>query len=187
MKKSISKASALLLVSIFLISVFTGCDLSKSLSNSAKGKTKIVKSTDGFSQITVPESWSETTTLNEAAVIQVANAAAEKYLIVISEPKEDFSENTTVDDYYNIILENFKTGLENANLHPPVKTTVNGKKALQFEVQGEVNKIKAAYIVTIVETDKNFHQIMSWTLQSRYEKNKAELLDVVSSFKEVSK
>jgi hypothetical protein len=43
--------------------------------------------------------------------------------------------------------------------------------------------VKLAYRVATVETSDHFHQVISWTLQSRKDKNETTLQKVIDSFR----
>ncbi|MDP4146349.1 MAG: hypothetical protein Q8936_18020 [Bacillota bacterium] len=188
MKKKTFKALCCVLSLSLLIGVFTGC--SQSISNTDKQSqvtklSKTVKSKDNVCQINIPDSWSEDKTLNSEAVLQVANKSEEKYLIVIEENKSDFSNSANLDDYYSIVSKHLTSSITNANAGTAKDITINGKKAKQFEISGEVQKIKASYIITLVETDKHLYQVISWSLTSKFDQNKKDLNDVINTFKEL--
>ncbi|MFN7140871.1 MAG: hypothetical protein ACK4UN_16165, partial [Limisphaerales bacterium] len=52
-----------------------------------------------------------------------------------------------------------------------------------YEVSGAMENVNIVYLHTTVEDEDYFHQILAWTLKSRFSKHKDELRDVVSSFK----
>jgi hypothetical protein len=61
---------------------------------------------------------------------------------------------------------------------------VSGNQALQFDADGEVQNMKLKYLYSVVETPQNYYQIITWTLASRYQDNRPQLIDVINSFKE---
>ncbi|MGH7199460.1 MAG: hypothetical protein ACREJB_02575, partial [Planctomycetaceae bacterium] len=52
---------------------------------------------DGVSQVSLPVGWSQQTGLNEQAALQAGDPTSQAYLIVITESKDDFSDDTTID------------------------------------------------------------------------------------------
>ena len=67
---------------------------------------KVVKSIDGKVQVTVPSSWTESSELNDDAVLEVGNVWDELFLIVILENKRDFISvdlEVLFSDYYRSI------------------------------------------------------------------------------------
>lgn len=145
---------------------------------------KVIKSTDNKCQLTIPGNWKIETGLNDQASLQAANKFSEQYAVVISETKEDFGDNFTLDDFSKIILENTRTTIQNAVISDVKTISVNGYPAKQFEVEGEMDKIKAKWLFTLIDAPKNYHQILNWTLSSKYEKNKPVFLEVINSFTE---
>lgn len=152
----------------------------------AADKGKVFKSADGKVQLTAGNDWKQDDQLNSEAGLQISNRIAEKYVIVISETKDNFAADMKLEDYYNIISDNMKQAVTSSTFQGPVDVTVNGSPAKQFEVHGEVDKTKVGYIVTVVETGTGFHQIISWTLENKFEKHKDELMEVSRSFTELA-
>ncbi|HEY0004021.1 MAG TPA: hypothetical protein VGB17_04355 [Pyrinomonadaceae bacterium] len=170
-----------------LVSALLGCTLVQRLRQEAQksGKPTVLTSRDGRFQLTIPGGWRAETTLNERAGIQAANRLAEMYVVVISESKEDFAEDTTLGDFTELTRKNFISRVESAEATPAIPVNVNVYMGMQYEVQGTVNSYKIAYIVTTVETPEHFHQILTWTLRSRIDKNQLTLQKVTESFREV--
>ena len=145
---------------------------------------QIITSVDAKTQITVPGTWKKETNLNEAATLQVSNAFQQLYLVVMTQTKEDVTEEVTLDKLTEISREDITGNVSNAQIGETVPLTINGYPARQFEISGTVEGFKAKYIYTVVEAPADFYQIAAWTLASRFESNKAELQEVINSFKE---
>jgi hypothetical protein len=75
------------------------------------------------------------------------------------------------------------SNLTSPELSPPLPVTINGNSARQYEIQGEVKNVKLAYLITTVETAAHFHQVVTWTLRSRIDKNQTTLQQVAGSFR----
>lgn len=186
-KKRSLKYTLVIVISLFILVLgLAGCSSSTdNAKDTKKANNKVITSTDGKLQLTVPENWQTEKGLNEQAVIQVAHKTLEKYLIVISEDKSNFSEEIKLDDYLKAINKNFTENIKNVKISTAKDITINGYPAKQFEVNGEVDKVKAAYLVTLVNTSKSINQIMAWTLQTNFSRYKTEFSTVTNSFKEV--
>jgi len=175
---AITKAPNYLIAIAMLVLVVAGC---KQLQSIAKPST--LKSTDGKFQITVPAGWQENSTLNDKADIQAANPLKEMYVIVLSEAASDFSEDVTLDQYTDVTLNSMKSNLgAAAAATQPMPVSINGNQGMQYELQGETKKVKLAYVVTTVQSADHFHQIVTWTLQSKFDGNRKTLQDVAASF-----
>lgn len=184
MKERLSKS---FLFASFLF-VVLGCSMVDKIKKEVE-KTQspqVLTSTDGKYQLTVPGNWKTETELHDQAELQAANRIGELYVIVIRESKEDFSDNTDVAFVTENARSNLREAAANLVMSEPAAVNINGNRALQFEASGEVDNIKAKYLYAIVETPQNFYQIMTWTLTSRFDRNKDVLQGVINSFKEIS-
>lgn len=146
----------------------------------------VVTATDGQSQLTVPGSWKVQKDLNDLAEIQVANLLQEQYMIVLTENKSDF-EDVDLAQYADGTLGVALESIETDDNPSPKSVTVNGKPAIQYELHGTVDNLKAVYWFTSVEGTDNYYQIVAWTLASKAEKNAPVFEEVVQSFQEVVK
>lgn len=148
------------------------------------GSPKVVQSRDGLTQVVVPASWREQTDLNEEADIQVANLLRELYVIVLSESKQDFDADTTLEEHSeatrSILLEELRDGRVS---YAPGPFRIGGYPAVQYQLRGSVDKIKIVYFHTTVEGPNSFHQIVGWTLLSRLTKNESVLQGVIRSLR----
>ncbi|GIP33310.1 hypothetical protein [Paenibacillus sp. J2TS4] len=157
-------------------------------SNSKKNLKKVTLTDDeDWTEITLPGGWSQIHGLNEEASLQASyiTNASENYMVVLSEPKEDFEEGHTLSDYYDLIMEMQLTDevIGNSNYTDAVELEINGLPAVQFEVRGEVDKVKIAYLFTLVESESGFHQLIFWTNDQKLDENKQTYLDAINTFK----
>lgn len=151
--------------------------------NDTEKEFQTVKSSETSLALEFPKSWKEQE-LNEIATIEMANLAKEQYLIVIEEALEDFADDFTLGDYADIIKENMLAVVETEE-DPVIKDLKIGDNidAKQFELAGTIEKIKVKYLVTCTEIDGYFCQITTWSLQSKYDKNKPVFDEIINSVK----
>jgi hypothetical protein len=173
-----SKLPDHLITLALLVCVVAGC---KQLQSMAKPTD--LKSPDGKFQLTVPGGWQENASLNEKASIKAANPLEEMYVIVISEPKVDFTQEMSLDEFTKITRESIISNLGSSDATEPKPVTINGNAGRAYDVQGTVKNVKLAYRVATVETPEHYHQLITWTLQSRKDKNEATLQSVIDSFR----
>ena len=88
-----------------------------------------------------------------------------------------------MDDLVTLMQKDMESVVENAEITDSKPIEINGLRGRQFEVKGSVEKLRVTYIFFVLETEEQYYQIMSWTLTSRFQKNKPILRDVMSSFK----
>ncbi|MFC4063045.1 hypothetical protein ACFOWE_32605 [Planomonospora corallina] len=143
---------------------------------------RLVKATDGKSEITVPADWTGLTLLDDATV-QQGNAKKEQYLMVISESQADFTFG--LDGYAKLITDQMQTKLDNPVLGQPQTLTVNGAEALQYELHASTQGVKIVYWVTFVKGAQDFHQVLAWTLETKGEEHGPLLRQVTSTFKDL--
>jgi hypothetical protein len=163
---------------VMLVCVVAGCKQLQSVA-----QPTVLKSPDGKFQLTVPAGWRENSSLNDQANIKAGNSLAEMYVIVITEEKADFTDETTLDQYTNITRDSMTSNLESVDSSPPVQVTINGNPGRQYEIHGTTKNVKLAYLITAVETSAHFHQIVTWTLRSRIDKNQTTLQKVTETFR----
>lgn len=194
MKKFLKKSICCFLFVFILAALFSGCDLSSKNNGTTAGKkdssaqidlNKEVKSTDNTFKVTVPKSWTSTSELNAEAKLQVANKQEEKYLIIIGESNKDVASSYTLNDYYKQVSSSLSGNIQNSKLGAATETMINGYQATQFQISGEVNKIKATYLVTLIKGNKAFYQVIFWTLDSNFSKYEPEFKAVAKTFKEL--
>ena len=148
-------------------------------------KPKVIIGTDGKCQLTVPGSWSAQKDLNDDANIQVGNLIAEQYAVVISEPKIDFTSEMGLSGFADLVRKGINESIKTPILSENQSLQINGYPALQFEVSGSVDNIRARWIYTVIDAPENYYQIIAWTLNSKYDTNRPVLLEVAGSFREI--
>jgi hypothetical protein len=176
-----SKLPDHLITLVLLVCVVTGCAQLQKLA-----KPTVLKSPDGKFQLTVPGGWQENSALNDQADIKAANKIEEVYVIVITESKADFTGEISLDEFTRITRDALIANLESPDATEPRPVTVNGNSARAYDLQGAVKNVKLAYLVTTVETADHYHQVITWTLQSRKDKNLKVLQEVIDSFRPTS-
>jgi hypothetical protein len=148
-------------------------------------KTTTMTSDDKKMQITIPAYMSYELELSPAADIQASRSLQEEYVMVLHEGKDTFADNFTLTDYYEAINGSMSKSLMNTTQTEPKEIQVNGQQAIQFELNGEIDKIKISYLITLVETDGNFTQLLFWTLQNKMDEKRDMFINATSTFKEV--
>lgn len=145
---------------------------------------KEVFSNDGISAISIPTNWNMNVAPHEDAAIQAGNLFSENYLVVITEGKDEF-EDATLDQYYNVVVANMRASSTEMQVDPFVDAQINGLAARLVRMTGVIDGIPIVYLNAILESENNFHQIVTWTLSSRESKNSPVLMKVRDSFREL--
>jgi hypothetical protein len=145
-------------------------------------------SPNGQIQVTLPSGWKKATGLNERAELEVSNAPQNMYLIVLSESKATFQKNQqdiSLPKHSEITRGILVKSLTKVQTIGPKNLTINGSNALQYEILGVSGNLDIAYLHTTIETANNYHQMIAYTSQSEFSKNRSEMEEVINSFQEV--
>ncbi len=177
MKKTVS-----LCFIVIILSMFTACNMSYDKDWKA---SRDVVSTDGVLQITVPESYKDAAIRNDLANLQVANEEDFKFTATIAEPKSNFCEPYTLNDYYEFISQSMAGMLESVDLSDGESVAIGEYDALQFTISGTLSNARVKYLVTLIETDSGYYQILSWSLQNLYYDSEATFKRIAESFVEL--
>jgi len=161
-----------------MICVVVACKQLQSLA-----RPTVLTSPDGKFQLTVPAGWIERPSLHATASIKAANLAQETYVIVITENKIDCASDMTLDKFTDVTRKAMLSKVSEGASTPPLPVKINGNEGRQYALEGIVNNVKISYLVTAVETNENYHQIITWTLRSRIDQNQPMLLKVTESFR----
>jgi hypothetical protein len=150
---------------------------------------RVVKSTDGKSQLRIPAGWASHPELeNDDATLKVAHLKDDAYCIVLTEPKLDFEDGTTCQDYAKLVLKLADEASKNLKVVAgPSEVMIGGRPALLYETQGTVKDttVRCTHLRAFVDGEHSFHQIFAWTTRSRFEGQRKTLEDIVNSFEEV--
>ena len=150
----------------------------------ASGQLKSISSKNGQIQVEVPSSWKTQRDLHDNPDLQVANVWEDNYLIVLSDNKADFDDLTLEehsDETRQILLES----VDNIQIsRGPILLEINGQPAVQYEIRGSIDKTKVVYLHTTIEGQDHFHQLIAWTLPSKFSKNRPAMESVINSFQE---
>lgn len=148
--------------------------------------------------ISYPIGYVKSYDLNDVASAQFSSPINEKYSIVIQTEKDNltffqvaFSNLEEAGDYYSKTI---RDGLKDDNslkYIKPKELTINGQNAVESLVEGAFSDdesdlaTKLFYHITIVETAKQYYQIISWCALKDKNKNLEEFRKIAKSFKEI--
>jgi uncharacterized protein YegL len=151
------------------------------------------KTVENKFSILIPESLGQTTKLNDAASIQFENIKQDFYIIVLDEPKDAFTKavgakllNTTadLDGYYKIVVDHFRDITpKDFKVYNIEKKKINHSNAIVFSMSGISNDYHVLYRYAVIESNKRYYQIMSWTNTSKEEKYTERMNKIIDSFR----
>ena len=138
----------------------------------------------GLASITLPARWRAATGLNEQAAIQATDPFRQRFVVVISEPRDDFDVSVDLSDHAGRTLAQLSESLRLVAINGPNERTIGGCRALQFEVEGYHQGVRLVYLHTTVEGRRAYHQVLTWSTRSAYDRKVFD--EVVDGFEELS-
>jgi hypothetical protein len=153
------------------------------IQNLSNGR-KLLTNEESDVQLTLPEGWVDVQSLRPDADLYVAHEDRTMYVLVLADSKR--SEVGTFSLANNAIqyLSFLDRGLTQEQAETATNmTSLNGLKAVQYEVRGRVDNLPIVYLHTTVEGETNYYQVVAWTTAEEYATAKAELQDVIESFR----
>ena len=145
-----------------------------------------IVSSDGQSQVALPEGWGKTTGLNDKAEIEVKSSAKGLYMIVMTEGKGDFV-NMDLSTFSKTTSKSLIDGLTEVEVTKPASVEVNGMKGIQLTIFGNMDNLRIGYVHTCLESGTNYYQILEWAPRSAFEREKSELNTALNGFAETVK
>ncbi len=145
----------------------------------------VAKTSDGSAQLTFPKGWKNTVAPNPQSILFYSDMY--NGVLVVRESKSRFSSGLTIDDYTALVINSVTQKMENTVVTDSISTRINNYAARQFEIQGELQKVKFKYLYTIIESNNSYYQVIAYTTQDLYDKNKSSLVKIVNTFKEIKK
>jgi hypothetical protein len=146
--------------------------------------TRVLKDTElGLASLKLPVRWRTATALNDQAAVQATDPLRQRFAVVISEPREDFDVSVDLSDHAGRTLAQLADSLRLVAINGPIERTVNGCRALQFEVEGYHQGVRLVYLHTTLEGRRAYHQVLVWSTRSAYDR---QLFDeLVDGFEEL--
>ncbi len=138
----------------------------------------------GLASIKLPARWRAATALNEQAAIQASDPYRQRFVVVISEPREDFDMTVDLSDHAGRTLTQLSDSLRLVAINGPIERTIHGCKALQFEIEGYHQGVRLVYLHTTIEGRRAYHQVLAWSTRSAYDRKVFDA--VVDGFEERS-
>jgi hypothetical protein len=135
----------------------------------------------------LPNYMIKTFDLNDVATLQYKNAVKEAYTIVIEDNKEELTSLAMIFQNPNEFLENFikdyRTS-ENRTFSEIVEFESNGHPHAQVEMTWNDEDGDFYMLVTSVETEGHFYNILCWTILENKDLLKNDYLTISKSLKE---
>jgi hypothetical protein len=142
-----------------------------------------IYSGDKLFSVTIPKGWVEVNdySLNDVADLQAQKRFGNQYFAALIEHKDDLE--FTFDEWMEYVIENYLAAFDDVNMSEGNEILIDGYPAIQFEIKGTIDHAKVVILVTYVEGENHFAQILAWTLASKYKSSVDELKLITNSIK----
>ncbi|HBS87924.1 MAG: hypothetical protein A2W91_10595 [Bacteroidetes bacterium GWF2_38_335] len=140
--------------------------------------------------LTLPEYMKKSENISSEGKAEYMYKNENSYLfcVVYKDSKKDYKTGFKLADYYtyiaNDILNNY---LDYGTLKPEKEIKINGKNALQFELNGILmhspGDQNSFFIVTVVESENAFYEIRTWCDYQSKSKFQLDMIEIAKSFK----
>ena len=105
--------------------------------------------------------------------------------MVITETKEELG-MISLNQFAELVANQLISNLSQVvSVSDPIQTTLNGREAIQYEIQGVVDGDRVIYLHTSVEGKRHYHQVIGFTLSEQKLSDKVHLQQIIESFKEL--
>jgi len=176
MRKMVIKRSFGIAV-ILVVAVFSGivaCDF-------LPKEPKKVDFLDKSFAVLMPKSWSLKSDLNDQADLQMGNPFKEAYTIIITENKMDF-DDISLEEHSDLTRSLIQRGLKGYHESDPEIIDMGDIQAIRYRLTGSLDGINLVYWHVTLETENHYHQMILWSLKSKFMKNETDFNSVIHSF-----
>lgn len=151
------------------------------------GNSQILTNDEAGIQITLPDSWIDTSRLHGSAELQAANLDRQLYLVVVAENTEELTrlglkENAA--KYRDLLI----ADMESLNSEFSTDVAFVGTDdyfADQYEIRGQAGDgTPVVYLHTTVLVEGTYYQVVAWTTPDQYQFYRSELRTIVDTFRE---
>lgn len=130
----------------------------------------------GLAQVSLPPGWLPASDLNDSSWLQAVDPLRNRFLVVISESREDFDEGMDLREHSSRTRAELAAGVRVLAVRGPQERQVDGFRALQYELDASTNLTLVTYLHTTVEGRRAFHQVLAWATRSWYDRAMFERL-----------
>lgn len=130
----------------------------------------------GLAQVTLPPGWLPASGLNDGAWLQAFDPLRRRYLLVISESREDFDAGMDAQEHSSRTRAVLGDSVRLLAVRGPQERQVAGFRAVQYELDALSDRTLLTYLHTTVEGHRAFHQVIGWATRSWFDRPTFERL-----------
>jgi len=132
----------------------------------------------GLAELTLPPGWRPDPTLNEGAPLQAVDPLRDRYILIMSEARDDFDPAMGIEEHSACTRELLTSSVRLLATRGPDYRQVAGFNAIQYEIDAMHDSTRITYLHTTIAGRRAFHQVITWAPRSRYDRSIfEELLD----------
>lgn len=166
---------------LLCLSLFLGLLLLSPFASVSPAAGLTLTGADGRIELQLPEGWNGEPP-DQPGWLKASNQNL--YVLVISESKDDFAD---INAYGDLVAKQMVKRLKEGEASAAQQTIVGGRPALRYEIFGTIsNGLRIGYLLTVVETEHRFSQVLGWTLRSEFAARKDELGALADGLREAS-
>lgn len=130
----------------------------------------------GLAQVSLPPGWIPATDLNDGSWLQALDPLRNRYLIVISESREDFDPGMDAQEHSSRTRAALAASVRLLAVRGPEERQVGGFRAVQYELDALTDRTLLTYLHITVEGHRAFHQVLTWAIRSWFDRPTFERL-----------
>jgi hypothetical protein len=138
---------------------------------------------NGQFQAMKPGAWSIRTDLNDEADLQMGNLFSEAYCLVLTEPKTDFDAGAQLSEFSELGRQTLAQSLTDIRENGPETLELNGQPAIRFVITAKSDGEDVKFWHVSIDSPNHFHQVIIWSLTSRFASNQRDFEQVVNSIR----
>jgi hypothetical protein len=128
----------------------------------------------GLAQVKLPNGWIPASDLNDNSWLQAVDPLRNRYLIVISESREDFDSGMDALEHSSRTRAALAGSVRILAVRGPEERQVGGFRAVQYELDAVTDRTMLTYLHTTVEGERAFHQVLTWATRSWFDRETFE-------------
>ena len=146
-------------------------------------KYRAFMSSSGKLSIVATDLWEEDETLHEESDLSLYNEAYQSYLITLADDKEGVPDELDLDSYSKRIGAAVMKDLAEPKMSETERVEIDGLGGRKFQVEGNIDGVSVTYAFLILESEKEYVQVIAWSFTENIENNAAYYDRIIESFK----
>lgn len=141
-------------------------------------------------KISLPDYMSKTIGLNTASSIEYRSVVKDVYGVIILDTKEELAlaemKFTSIQEFYEYFMNGFLGDAKSKKVSEPILKKIGETKVLESDVfyHDEESDTDIYYLAGIVETEKAFYKVLSWSAAESKDKFKSDFQKILYSLKD---